>query len=499
MLRFFRNSTRLLPGLLASIVFVQACGSDAATTTGTTPDPRFTMLVGMSQVAVVQSATVNTFIKATRSGGLTGPITYTVTGAPAGFTASVATTSVADSVKLDLTASATVAAGTYQIVVNGSAASAPAQQATITVSVIALAGGTPLVRNVVAGAHTCALTTTSKAYCWGYNADGQLGDNDTSIANPTPVAVVGGLQFAALFVSKVEGVTCGVTAPGVAYCWGDNDDGQLGDGTRTQRLTPTPVAGGLTFKSFAVGTVHTCGLTMDGTAYCWGFSGLGAFGDGSTGLRQQPTVAAPGMTFDSIVAGNDFTCGLTPLGAAYCWGRGTSGELGNGGVTSSATPVPVSGGIAFSGLTAGGSFVCGLDTGGKAYCWGADFFGSLGDGSSATEDGVTRRAAPVEVAGGLRFKSLSAGYQTACGVAASGAAYCWGYNFGAIGDGTLDNRSRPVLVAGGLTFESISSGTAQSCGVTTDRVLYCWGNNSNGEVGDGTIAPHASPVPVRWP
>ena len=249
-----------------------------------------------------------------------------------------------------------------------------------------------------------------------------------------------------------------------------------------------------------MGTFHTCGVVMDGTAYCWGFSNAGAFGDGTTGSRPTPTVAAPGMKFDNIVAGQDFTCGLTlEGGAAYCWGRGMDGELGNGTAGNSDTPVPVSGGLTFQSLTAAGLAVCGLTTGGKAYCWGDDFFGTLGDGSSSTDDGVTRRVAPVEVAGGLTFKSLSAGYRTVCGVAASGAGYCWGYNNGAVGDGTLDPRSHPTPIAGGLTFQSIGVGTGQTCGVTTTSALYCWGTNGNGELGDGTTEPRSSPGPVRWP
>ena len=344
----------------------------------------------------------------------------------------------------------------------------------------------------------CALSTAGAAYCWGYNADGQLGNNDTSLVNPMPIAVAGGLTFSTLSVSKVEGVSCGLTAAGAAFCWGDNDDGQLGDGTRTQRLSPTAVAGGLTFKSLSVGTVHVCGVATSGTAYCWGFSANGAFGDGTTGLHLTPTVAAPGMTFENIVAGQDFTCALTAEGAAYCWGRGASGELGNGMGTSSATPVLVSGGLTFRSLVAGGLAACGLTNAGKAYCWGDDFFGALGDGSGATIDGVTRRVAPVAVAGGLTFQSLSAGYQTICGVTETGAGYCWGYNFGNVGDGTLEHRPRPTAVVGGLTFRSIASGIAQSCGVTTKNTLYCWGDNSNGELGDGTTAPRAAPALVRW-
>jgi alpha-tubulin suppressor-like RCC1 family protein len=123
----------------------------------------------------------------------------------------------------------------------------------------------------------------------------------------------------------------------------------------------------------------------------------------------------------------------------------------------------------------------------------------VGDGSSATTDGTTKRAAPVAVAGGLTFKSLSAGYLTTCGVTDSGDGYCWGYNFGAVGDGTDDHRATPVAVAGGLKFQSMSGGPGYTCGVTTDNAAYCWGSNDNGELGDGTIGTHATPVPVRWP
>jgi alpha-tubulin suppressor-like RCC1 family protein len=500
MLRRLSRPARLcLPGILVSLTLVTACGSDSAGVTGSPPDPHFIVTFGASTLVLSQGSSSSTFAKTTHLGGLSGPITYTITGDPTGLSVSITPTSVADSARLTVTASTTLAAGNYPIVVNASAPGAQPQQGTITVTVSAVAGAVQLIRSVVAGAHTCALTTASVAYCWGYNADGQLGNNDTSNVNATPVKVNGGLLFSALFLSKVEGVTCGVTAPGAAYCWGDNADGELGDGTRTQRLTPTPVAGGLTFRSFAVGTVHTCGVAMDGTAYCWGFSTFGAFGDGSTGLRPTPAAAAPGMTFDNIVAGNDFTCGLTLLGAAYCWGRGIDGQLGNGAAANSTTPVPVSGGLTFANLVAGGLSVCGLTTGGKAYCWGSDFFGTLGDGSSATDDGVTRRVTPVAVGGTLTFKSLSAGYQTVCGVAASGAGYCWGANGGAIGDGTTDNRSHPTLVAGGLTFQSISVGTGQTCGVTTQSMLYCWGGNSNGELGDGTTTPRLLPVAVHWP
>ena len=105
----------------------------------------------------------------------------------------------------------------------------------------------------------------------------------------------------------------------------------------------------------------------------------------------------------------------------------------------------------------------------------------------------------MAVSGDLTFQSLSAGYETMCGVTATGAGYCWGYNFGAIGDGGSDHRSAPTAVAGGLTFLRISSGTGYTCGIVTGHAVYCWGDNSDGGLGDGTIVPHLTPAPIRWP
>jgi len=202
----------------------------------------------------------------------------------------------------------------------------------------------------VTGAHTCALTTTGAAYCWGYNANGQLGNNGTGTITATPVRTVGDIVFESLSVSKVDDVSCGLSTSGAAYCWGKNDKGQLGDGTTTRRLVPTPVAGGLRFKSLAVGTGHACAVAMSGAAYCWGSSPNGAFGDGSTGTRLTPMISAPGLTFESIVAGGDYTCALTTVGAAYCWGVGALGQLGDGAVEMRTTPVAVEGGLAFRAL-----------------------------------------------------------------------------------------------------------------------------------------------------
>src|SRR5437870_4737781 len=201
-------------------------------------------------------------------------------------------------------------------------------------------GGLSFAALSAGGSYTCGLTASGVAYCWGFNAFGDLGDGTTTDRLvPTPVA--GGLSFAALSAGFAH--TCGVTTSGAAYCWGFNGSGGLGDGTTTQRLVPTPVAGGLTFAALsgATGGNYTCGVTTAGAAYCWGFNGSGNLGDGTTTQRLVPTPVAGGLPFAAVSAGTNHTCGATTSGAAYCWGDNTVGELGDGTRTGRLVPTAV--------------------------------------------------------------------------------------------------------------------------------------------------------------
>ncbi len=134
--------------------------------------------------------------------------------------------------------------------------------------------------------HSCGVTTAGVAYCWGDNVFGQLGDGTTT-NRPMPVAVAGGLSFAAV---STKGHTCGVTTAGDAYCWGQNVRAQLGDGTTTDRLTPVAVAGGLSFAAVSAGFGHSCGVTTAGDAYCWGSNGSGMLGDGTFNNSSVPVL-----------------------------------------------------------------------------------------------------------------------------------------------------------------------------------------------------------------
>ena len=195
------------------------------------------------------------------------------------------------------------------------------------------------------GIHTCGLTSSGKAYCWGVANYGRLGVGHTNAANlPTPTAITGGLEFLSIYPRGFY--TCGLTKSHVAYCWGAGSDGQLGLGSAVvEQDVPAAVSGKHRFVLIAQGNQHTCGITTDGTVYCWGANRLGQIGDGLTENKYVPAPVSPERKFKLITAGgNDFsghTCGITTDAKTLCWGDNRLGQLGNGLTTGSLKPTMV--------------------------------------------------------------------------------------------------------------------------------------------------------------
>ena len=193
------------------------------------------------------------------------------------------------------------------------------------------------------GFHTCGVTT-SGSYCWGWNAFAQLGDGTlTNRYVPTPIS--GGAIVRTIAPYAYH--TCALTDAGRAYCWGDYGGGALGDDRMTPHYVPAPVAGGLTFATLSDGGVlgsFTCGVITAGPTYCWGVNNYGQVGDGTNTERRTPTLVAGGHSFTRLTGGGEHNCGRTIAGAIYCWGGNFVGQLGDGTTFSRNKPTPVAGG-----------------------------------------------------------------------------------------------------------------------------------------------------------
>jgi alpha-tubulin suppressor-like RCC1 family protein len=337
---------------------------------------------------------------------------------------------------------------------------------------------------------------------WGLNTNGRLGDG-TTFNRSSPVSVIGGITNWAS-VSGGNYHSLGVTDSGIAYAWGGNGNGRLGDGTTTGRTSPVTVIGGITdwasvSASSGPAGNHSLGVTDTGIAYAWGYNNQGQLGDGTQFFdRSSPVTVIGGITnWASVSAGSGHSLGVTATGIAYAWGLNGYGQLGDGTTTNRSSPVTVTGFISNWAQVSGGQrHSLGVTATGIAYAWGLNTYGQLGNGGS----GFYGYNAPLTVVGGITdWASVSAGDRHSLGVTVTGVAYAWGDNFrGQLGDGTSTQRSSPVTVIGGITdWASVSGGGYHSLGVTDAGIAYAWGNNNNGQLGNDTTFPdRSSPVTV---
>ena len=302
--------------------------------------------------------------------------------------------------------------------------------------------------------HTCALNTAGTVYCWGDGTSGQLGEGNQDSGGIAVIPI--GFETGAQEISAGAFHTCGIDAAGTGYCWGANADRQLGTGTDTLYVRqPAPVAGlpaGVTQIDAAIS--HSCGLTAEGRMMCWG-SNL----SGQLGLRRAAyRGSAANVAFlqdgnREIVAEGTNSCVLTRLRRVLCWGSNGSGQLGEFLGEQANTPTRVAGlpagvhGLTFGSFEGYLGTACVLTRSNRSLCWGGNRYGQLGDGT--LED----RTGPAAVTGlGAGIQRIVAGAgDHICAILRNGTLRCWGANLnGQLGDGGYVSSTVPVGVLGRL-------------------------------------------------
>jgi serine/threonine-protein kinase len=300
---------------------------------------------------------------------------------------------------------------------------------------------------------------------------------------------------------------------GALYCWGKNNEAQLGTGNQFDANTRRLVLPRADLASVSLGFFHTCVCDRAGRASCWGRNVEAQLGTPPSPLEKRP-VAVPGVVdCAQIAAGALHTCALHRSGRVSCWGKNTDGQTGQpiesaGGARDSppwgrwtdrpaarpiTAPAPVDGVAGAVQIDADGDQSCALLGDGRVLCWGDNRHGQLGDGTTTT------RAAPAPVRGLADAVEVAVGRYFACARARTGRVLCWGRNRdGTAGDGTREGRLAPVEVAGLADAVQISAGSEHACALRRGGQIVCWGQNHVGQVGSrvGERAPRPVPVEV---
>jgi alpha-tubulin suppressor-like RCC1 family protein len=214
-----------------------------------------------------------------------------------------------------------------------------------------VAAGTDWASVAAGGYHTCGVRTDGTLWCWGKSASGQLGLGDPLDPGMPDARIPQPVDGATTWSSVAAGGlhTCATRSDGTAWCWGRNAEGQLGDASTTPRLVPTQLSG-TDWALVTAGDSHSCGLHRDRTLACWGLGTQGQL-TGSSSVSSPQSVAG---TWSAVDAGGFFTCGLKTDRTRWCWGQNVNGGLGDG--TDTGRTVPTAAGTAVAALAGGSNF-----------------------------------------------------------------------------------------------------------------------------------------------
>ncbi|ETR70996.1 MAG: hypothetical protein OMM_02820 [Candidatus Magnetoglobus multicellularis str. Araruama] len=332
--------------------------------------------------------------------------------------------------------------------------------------------------------HTVALKSNGMVWTWGNNTDGQLGDGTTEDS----VIAIRNLNL-----NHIKAVDAGhyfslaLTANGIVYTWGENDYGQLGNGSIVNGVNPVQVTGLTNIIMVSGGGNHAIALKNDGTVWAWGSNRYGQLGDG-TNINSSTPIRVSGLdSVISIVAGGDFSMALKSDGTVWTWGLNDFGQLGINNTTNQNLPQQLS--LANVKEIAAGEYhaLALIETDGTVMAWGGNKEGRVGNGTTENQ------LSPVNVSGPATgnltsIMHISAGNRHSLALKSDGTVYAWGWNnYGQLGDASNTDKTKAVQVSALSNVVDIYAGGDYSLARKLDGTLVGWGHNQYGQLGDGTV------------
>lgn len=369
---------------------------------------------------------------------------------------------------------------------------------------------------IAASFHTVYVKPDGSVLAWGKNSVGQLGDGTTTQSStPVHVSTASGLP-SIRSVAVGDNHTVALGTDGSVWAWGDNTNGQLGNGTSTTDPNPTPIQiipppppqdpSGVTVKAVAAGGNHTIALKSDGTVWAWGDNTYGQLGDGTTNQSTTPVQAKSLSNVVAIAAGHDHTVALKSDNTAWAWGYNKKGQLGDGTTNNNKSPVQVSSLTGVLAIAAGFDHTIAVRNDNTVWDWGNNSDGQLGNGTKTNSSSpvqASNLSTAIAVAAG--FDSSVPSHEHSVALKDDGTVWTWGSNSnGQLGNGNTTLSNIPVAIVGlpGITLPSmiaIAAGYDYTVALGNDNTVWTWGSNSNGQLGNGTTDEEHNPIQVQVP